>query len=323
MSMKAIQFISAGRVELVEVPMPVPVEGQVLIKVLGVATCPHWDLHIMDGISMFPGKEVEYPYTLGQPGHEAMGEVVGVGSKSSQFAVGDRVALWQDQGSAAQGCYAEFVLADEGNLLGIPKSLKPEEIASLELAMCVQVSFDQIANITSIEGKRFAVSGLGPAGLVAIQMAKANGAAEVIAFDPVQSRRELAQQLGADQVIDPLAADAYPHDRFSPEALDLAIDCTGLSPAVAFLMDRTLEVVALFGVLREEVGFGFKHWCDGLHLVGYAAHNKAAAETALAHILSGSLKLSPLISATLPLEQYAEGVRMLREKTAIKVCYLP
>ena len=65
------------------------------------------------------------------------------------------------------------------------------------------------------------------------------------------------------------------------------------------------------------------HWCRGLHLVGYGAHNKAAAETALAHISAGSLKLAPLITKTLPLEQYAEGVAMLREQKAIKVCFTP
>jgi threonine dehydrogenase-like Zn-dependent dehydrogenase len=321
--MKAIQYLEKGRPEVVDLPMPVPGKGQVLMKIHGVATCPHWDLHINDGVSMVPGGTVEYPYMPGQPGHEAMGEVVALGPGVEQFAVGSKVALWQDQAGVTQGCYAEYVVADEGNLLAIPVSFAPEEVASLELAMCVQVSFDQIANVKSIEGKRFAVSGLGPAGLVAIQLAKAYGASEVIAFDPVESRRELATELGADRVLDPTDEEAFPHNRFSPEAVDLALDCTGLKVSIEYLMHRTAEVVALFGVLRDEVNFGFMHWCRGLHLLGYGAHNKTAAETALAHISAGTLKLAPLITKTLPLERYAEGVSLLREQKAIKVCFTP
>eukprot|EP00919_Chromeraceae_sp_WS-2016_P064461 GHVR01152537.1.p1 GENE.GHVR01152537.1~~GHVR01152537.1.p1 ORF type:complete len:190 (-),score=2.14 GHVR01152537.1:249-818(-) len=189
--------------------------------------------------------------------------------------------------------------------------------------MCVQVSFDQISNVKSIAGSRFAVSGLGPAGLVAIQLAKAYGAAEVIAFDPVESRRELATSLGADRALDPTDENAFPHNRFSPEAIDLAVDCTGLKVSVEYLMHRTVDVVALFGVLRDNVDFGFTHWCRGLHLIGYGSHNKGAAETALAHIVAGRLRLDPLITTTLPLTRYAEGVELLRQQQAIKVCFTP
>lgn len=321
--MKVIQYIEKGRPEVVEMPIPVPCSGQVLVKILGVTTCPHWDLHIMDGISMVPGGKVDYPYLPGQPGHEAMGEVVALGPDATQFEVGSKVVLWQDQAGAKQGCYGEYVAAEEDNLLEIPDSLKPEEIASLELAMCVQVSFDQIANIESIEGKRFAVSGLGPAGLVATQLARAYGASEVIAFDPLESRRELGLALGADMALDPTSGNSFPHDRFSPEAIDLAIDCTGLPVSVEYMMGRTRDVVALFGVLREPVNFGFKHWCRALHLIGYGSHNKGAARTALSHVLAGKLKLDALVTKTMPLEEYARGVELLRQQKAIKVCFIP
>ena len=322
-SMKAIQYIEKGRPEIVELPIPQPGEGQVLVKISGVATCPQWDMHIMDGAPMAPGGKLEYPYTPGQPGHEATGKVVELGPGVTEFAAGDRVAFWQDQAGAKQGCYAEYVIAEAGNLLKVPRFLEPQEIASLELAMCVQVSFDQIQNVAPIEGKRFAVSGLGPAGLVAIQLAKAHGAGEVIAFDPVESRRQLGAELGADRALDPTDEDAFPHDRFSPEAIDLAIDCVGFPASIEYLMGKTKDVVALFGVLREDVRFGFKQWCRGLHLVGYGTHNRGAAETALDLIVSGKLKLKPLISKTLPLESYAEGVALLQKREAIKVCFIP
>ena len=56
-------------------------------------------------------------------------------------------------------------------------------------------------------------------------MARAHGAAEVIAINPVAERRELAAMLGADIAISP---DELPEGRFADTALDAAIDCTGL-----------------------------------------------------------------------------------------------
>ena len=78
----------------------------------------------------------------------------------------------------------------------------------------------------------------------------------------------------------------------------------------------------MFGVLREAVTFGFEHWA-GLSLLGYRSHNRVAAERALQHILAGELDLAPLVSATLPLARYSEGIDALRDKTALKICFLP
>ncbi len=277
----------------------------------------------MAGESIVPGMMMRWPQPVGKPGHEGVGRVAALGPGVTAFGEGDRVALWRDQGLEHEGCFAEYVQAHESNLIQVPDHLEAAKLASLELAMCVQSSFDQILRIFPIEDKRFGVSGLGPGGLVALQLAKANKAREVVVFDPVEQRRELAIQLGADRALDPLEADCFPHDRFSSEAMDLSIDCTGLSPAVEFLMDRTRDLVALFGVLREEVRFGFKHWCDALHLLGYGPQTREAAEAALAHVEAGQLDLSPLISQTLPMSDYLEGVSLLQKKQAIKVLFIP
>jgi threonine dehydrogenase-like Zn-dependent dehydrogenase len=57
--------------------------------------------------------------------------------------------------------------------------------------------------------------------------------------------------------------------------------------------------------------------------MGYGDHNRAAAETALRFIVEGKLRLAPLISQTLPLTRYAEGVELLQRKAAIKVLFDP
>jgi threonine dehydrogenase-like Zn-dependent dehydrogenase len=64
-------------------------------------------------------------------------------------------------------------------------------------------SFNRLRQCGGIEGKRLAIGGLGPSGLVAVQLAPALGARMVIGLDPVAQRRRLAQELGADEVWDP------------------------------------------------------------------------------------------------------------------------
>ena len=320
--MKVLQIVEPGRSEIVELPVPEPGTGQALVKVQGVTTCPHWDMHIIAGEPMFPGGKLEYPYTAGQPGHEATGAVVAVGPETAGAKVGDRVSLWRDQGPTRPGFYAQYAVGDAANLITVPETLSEEATAPVELAMCVHVSIDQLLSISQISSMRFGVGGLGPAGLIAIQMAKAYGAAEVVAFDPVEERRALALELGADRALPP-TAEAFPYDRFSEGGLDVSMDCTGLPVSIEFLMDRTRDSVALFGVLREEVRFTMNHWRRALKLIGYAAHSRSAAERAVQLIRANRLDLVPLTTARLPFSRYAEGVSLLKEKKAIKILYDP
>jgi threonine dehydrogenase-like Zn-dependent dehydrogenase len=319
--MMQLQIVAPGCAEWREVDVPQPREGEVLMRVEAVSTCAHWDMHIMSGAPMFPGRPVAYPYTAGQPGHEAVGTLIALGLGVAEPAVGTRVAAWRDQGHHVPGCYGGYVCLAVENVLAVPDELPPEAIAPLELAMCVQVSFDQLARLGVLEGARFGVSGLGPAGLIAMQMARAYGAREVIGIEPLPERRALAADLGADQVMAPDAG-SLPAGRSGEMALDAAIDCTGLKASVEFLMARTRQGVAVFGVLREEVRFGFEHWA-GLALLGAGAHNRGAAERALALVKAGKLQLAPTVSHTLALSRYAEGVALLQAQEATKICFLP
>ncbi len=319
---KVLQYEAPGNPVWKDTPIPEPDAHQVLVKVLGVTTCPHWDIHIMDGVQMLAGMPLEYPYPPGQPGHEAMGEVVEAGSDVADLAPGMRVAAWQDQGQHRAGCYGRYAVLDAANVLAVPPRLGPDQVAPLELAMCVQVSFDRLLQLDAVAGRRFAVSGLGPAGLVAVQMARAYGAREVVGFDLLPARRELAAGLGADEVAMPNPA-AYAASRSSDESFDAALDCTGLKQSIEFLMARTRSAVSIFGVLRETVDFGPQNWGGDFALLGYGRHNRSAAERALELVLSGTLDLSALVTHRLPLTHYREGVELLRSHEAIKVCFDP
>lgn len=322
-TMKQLVITAPGEVAWEDAPVPTPAPDEVLVRVLGVSTCPHWDLHILGGEPMFPGQDLSYPYIPGQPGHEAVGIVMGRGKDVTELEVGQTVVAWRDTGEPRQGFYAQFNVFRAVDLLPVSEDRSAAQWASLELAMCVEVSFQRLAELGGVKGRKVAIAGLGPAGLVAVQLAKYHGASEIVGVDPVAERRELALQLGASRAVGSDEA-SWPAGRDGASAVDMAIDCTGIATVVEFLLHRTKQAVALFGVVRQEIRYaGGLMWGPGVTLLGYGDHNRTAAETALAAVEEGTLDLSALISATLPLSDYVRGVEMLRQKQAIKVLFDP
>ena len=103
-TMQAIQITGPGEAALIETPMPTPDAGEVLVRVEAVNTCPQWDLHILGNEPMFPGGTIEYPYPIGQPGHEMAGVVAATGPGVEEFETGMKVAAWRDPGKVRQGC---------------------------------------------------------------------------------------------------------------------------------------------------------------------------------------------------------------------------
>lgn len=271
---------------------------------------------------MFAGMELTYPYWPGQPGHEAIGRIIGTGPAVNPDWMGQRVAVWRDAGPYRPGLYSTHGCVPVENCLPIPESLPREAVTSLELAMCVQVSIDQLAEISVIKGQKVAVSGMGPAGLVAVQLLKLAGAAEVWALDLETDRLALAASLGADRALPP-GDPALPASRTANDAFAAALDTTGLPASIEPLMGMSRRAVAIFGVLRDQVAFGPAQWYGGFSLIGYGEHNRAAAERALEAILSGHLNLAPLVTHSLPLSRYAEAVGLLQSMQAIKVLFDP
>jgi len=321
--MKVLQVTAPQEYEILEVPTPQPGPGEVLLRVEAVTTCPQWDLHLRHNEPMFPGHQFHYPYTPGQPGHEATGEIAAVGPDVTGLEIGERVSAWRDPGHNVPGCYAQYVVRRAEDVICVPSHLPPAATAPLELAMCVGASFLMLKEMNVLRGRRCGVTGLGPAGLIAAQMARAEGALEVIGFDLSAARRERALALGVDAAYDPRAdlAHEFPA-RPGKAGLDCAVDCVGAKASVEFLMDRTADVVALFGVQREDYTFAPRHYMR-LRLCGYPGHSRAAAEYAVRLVENGSLDLAALVTHHLPLEKYGEGIALLETQQAIKVCFWP
>ncbi|MGJ3241960.1 MAG: zinc-dependent alcohol dehydrogenase [Opitutales bacterium] len=321
-TMKQLVVTGPGEAELREVPIPEPGPREVLMKVTAVTTCPQWDLHLAHNEPMFVGHSFHYPYTPGQPGHEATGRVEAVGNEVTEYFPGDRVCAWQDPGHQGPGCYAQYVLHKAKRLIKIPEDQSDAAWAPLELAMCVGTVFRMLRDMDVLRDRSVAVSGLGPAGLIALQMALAEGARSVVGFDLKADRFALAKSLGAAGCYDPrgVSGEDFPARPDQP-GIETAIDCVGAKASVEFLMDRSSDVVALFGVQRETYAFEPRHF--SLRLCGYGGHSRESADYAAALVQSGKLKLEPLVTHQLPLERYVEAVHLLDRQQAIKVCFLP
>ncbi len=321
--MKILQVTSPCEFEILDVPVPEPGPDEVLMRITAVTTCPQWDLHLRHNEPMFVGHAFHYPFTPGKPGHEAVGRIEAVGEGVAGLKAGDRVCAWRDTGEGHQGCYAQYVAIDAARVIRVPGELPDEALAPLELAMCVGACFRMLRDMDAILGRCFGVCGLGAAGLVALQMARAEGAREVYGFDFVSDRRAMAERLGAAGCYDPRAdlSGKFPARPEWPK-LESAVDCVGAKASVEFLMDRTQDALALFGVQREDYTFSPQHY-RGLRLCGYKGHSRESAEYALDLIRRGKLDLAALVTHKLPLERYAEGVNLLENLQAVKVCFLP
>lgn len=305
-----------------DVPVPIILDDEVLVEVEVCATCTQWDITTWTGIDIFEREGFpEYPLPVGATGHELAGYVVKAGPDTS-LGVGDRVAYWGAPGAGRPppiGGYAEFFAAHERSFVSYPPDFPFEQAALTELLTCVASA---IFKAGDVDGKRVGVSGLGPAGLMAVQALKARGAGEVIAFDIAQDRIDLAIELGADRGMIPESdewQELLPRER----NLDIAIDCIGLARSVNNLMRITRDQLIIFGVPHGEIRFTMEAWFKDLMVQPCGPRTDRGARYAKHLITSGQVKVDRLINVTMPMEHYDQGIQLLMDKQAIKVAFIP
>jgi NADPH:quinone reductase len=187
--MKAIQIQETGGPEvlqIVELPIPVPGPGQVLIRVEAVG---------MNFIEIYFRKG-QYKAALPMvPGSEAAGTVEELGSGVQGFTAGELVAS-----TAVIGSYAEYALVPAAQLVKVPAGLSPEKAAA---ALLQGMTAHYLAYSTyALKAGETALihAGAGGVGLLLTQMAKRIGA-RVITTVSTEAKAELSREAGADEVI--------------------------------------------------------------------------------------------------------------------------
>jgi len=255
--MRAMLFDGASPLlREVELPDPVPGEGELLIDVRACGVC-RTDLHVVDG-------DLQHPKTPVVPGHEIVGTVTAIGRGVSGFAPGDRVGVpWLGHtcghcrfclrgrenlcdtpgftGYTIDGGYAERTVADARYCLHLPSNYSDVEAAPLLCAGLIGYRTLAMAG----DAERIGIYGFGAAAHIVAQVARHQGRT-VYAFtrpgdEPAQ---QFARRLGA--------AWAGGSDEPPPEELDAAL----LFAPVGALVPAALQAVTKGGAVV----------CGGIHM---------------------------------------------------------
>jgi threonine dehydrogenase-like Zn-dependent dehydrogenase len=179
---RAAVIRNSGSVELIEVPLPEPKEGEVRLRLEGSGVCGS-DLAVWAGRPWF-----EYPQPPGAPGHEGWGVVDAVGRGVSGLSEGDRVA------GLTYRAYADYDVARAADLVPLPAAAGPFPGEALGCAVNV------LRRSAVREGDTVAVVGAGFLGCVIVQLAAAAGA-RVLAISRRRSALASAAAMGAEETI--------------------------------------------------------------------------------------------------------------------------
>jgi L-iditol 2-dehydrogenase len=230
-------------------------------------------------------------------------------------------------GSRRDGAFAEYVVAPRRNLLPIPEGVTLEEAAMTEPAS-VALHALRRAGGCSI-GETIAIFGVGPIGLMVAQWARAMGASQVLLFDIVTEKLEMARAMGFQSAFDSCSLDpaAKVTELTDGQGAEVCIEAAGCPPATRQALssarrggrvvllgnpsaDVTLSQGLISQLMRREVQivgtWNSEYSCAGNH------HDWGDALSAMA---SRQLDLLPLITHRVTLGNSIAALEMMRDRS--------
>ena len=326
------------------VPVPQPGPNDVLVRVTAAALCGT-DLHIMEWNPWAQNAGIKLPYIMG---HEFCGEVVSVGTAVTTHKPGDKVAgdthvpcgqcyqclnglqhichslkIW---GVHTDGCFAEYAVIPAVCARRIPTSIPDAHGAVMEpLGTALRSAHEMDLN-----GANLVVLGCGPIGLFAAAAAVAFGTAKVIATDISEDRLAIANRIGVTMTLNPLKDDVpgivlRETDGFGTDAV---IEASGSVEALkqSFKYLRKGGRVALIGLPGKPISLdlGPEVIFKEAKIIGIHGRKMFETWTQMENMLAaGRLNIEPIITHTLPLEKWREGVELATSGKGCKVLFVP
>lgn len=293
--------------------------GCALVRVSKVGICGS-DMHAYYGRHPF----TSLPVVLG---HEFSGNVEQVANDVAPDWVGKRVTVFPSLtcgtchncrtgranvctslrviGFQSIGAMADYISVPVGSLVEVPDVLTDEEAAMIEP---IAVAVRAVIRAGSVAGKRVVVFGCGTIGLLAIQVAKAYGASEVIATDLLESRLQLAASLGTDATINGTEVDfvSSVRERWGPDGIDVSLECVGIGATInkAIQVNRKGTPVVVAGVFEEDVTVSMALVQDKeISLIGTLMYTLEDFVEAGRLLRDGIVQVEPLISHRYPLDE--------------------
>jgi L-idonate 5-dehydrogenase len=214
------------------------------------------------------------------------------------------------------GGLAEFVTvrADQCHLL--PDTVDESLGAMMEP---FAVALHAVKRAGSVAGRSVLVTGAGAIGLLAAITARAFGAAPVVISDLVPARRDKAEEVGADAVLDPSAADfAGRAGELSGDGFDFVFEASGAPPALrgAFELVRPGGTIVQIGTLgTADIPLpANKLMNKEINLIGSMRYGNVFDE-AIRLVAAGRVDLRPLINAVFPLRDSVKAFEFAADKT--------
>lgn len=301
--------------------MPVPAEGQALLKIRRVGICGS-DLHIFQG-----HLDHRVPQN-GTIGHEVLAEVV-TAPDGAGFAQGERVVVepvlfcgtcracrmgatylcyqLKVLGVDAPGGMQEYWAVAADRLLKVPTSLKDDDAALIEP---LAVATHDVARAEVKPGDKVLVFGGGPIGCLIALVARHRGA-EVKVSEINPYRVALLQQMGLETIgpgEDPVAiAKAWT----GGDGVDVVFEVSGSPDAVRLVTDvvRVWGTVSIIAIHADPVAVNlYPMFGRELKMHGSRLYTRAAWEEAIRLMASGAIAAGPLVSRRIPLEDLQKGM---------------
>jgi 2-desacetyl-2-hydroxyethyl bacteriochlorophyllide A dehydrogenase len=324
-------------IEIVEVPVPKPGPGELLVKVAACGICGS-DLHIYLWELGAERAVARMPSVIG---HEPAGEVVELGAGVKDFKVGDHVAL-DPFGPCGQcssclagrfnfcaspgrlgGAFAEYAIAPVQNSWKVPKTMDLEVAALLEP---FATGLHAVEESSLRAGDSAVIEGPGPIGLCTAIAAREAGLTDIIVTGLAadHERLALARSMGFKTVC---ASDRDWIDQVRailPDGADTVFDAAGFLDSVRHLVKRGGEVVELGWPARDipntEMRSLFFH---GVRIIPSRVRMPETWRRAIAMAAAGAIDLMPMVTHRFDLDHGVEAFELLRNKQGVKALIMP
>lgn len=265
--MKAAVFYGKEDLRIENLKTPeITSPDDVLIRVYACGICGT-DMHIFDG------DEGAAPTPSGTVlGHEFAGEVTATGSDVTAVNIGDKVCIdpnWlcnsceycregvghfcenmKGIGTTINGGFAQYCVVPQSQVYKFDDSITYTQAAMTEPVACCLHGID-MCDISP--GATVAVIGGGMIGLLMLQLANLKGAAKLIMIEPVESKRILAEKLGADITINPFTQDVSAVlEKNDISRITTVIECVGQPSTMkqAISLAGKKSTVMMFGLTK-------------------------------------------------------------------------
>jgi threonine dehydrogenase-like Zn-dependent dehydrogenase len=339
--MRALVVAGPGSAAVEDVPEPAPGPGEVLVAVDAAGICGS-DLELLDGRR--PAAYVRYPVV---PGHEWAGRVEAVGPGVDGLAPGDPVvaeglrscgvcdrcaegrtnlctAGYAETGFTLPGALAERLVVPAGLVHRLPPDRPVEAAALLEPAACVASGLLEAG--MPLPGRRVAVVGDGPLGLLALLLLRTASPAELLLVGGRPARSALGPACGATRVV--AAADQAGLASLAG-SFDAVVEATngptGAATALALLRRGGSAVLLGISGLAEAAIHPDTVSLNQLRVQGGFAASRAAWRWVVELYAAGVLDPAPLVTHRFGLEEVDGAFAALHapDTDAVKILVRP